>query len=107
MPFRRRAQSFQLHAMIAESGSMAVESHPQYWAAVHKAVALGWMGMAEDLLSWHSAWRRSQTPGEGWEPEVGALEVRLWLPTDDEERNELQIKTYKSENGFDYFEFWL
>lgn len=35
--------------------------------------------MAEDLLSWHSAWRRSKASaggGRDWEPEVGALEVR-------------------------------
>mmetsp|Transcript_41762 Transcript_41762/g.99065 ORF Transcript_41762/g.99065 Transcript_41762/m.99065 type:complete len:664 (-) Transcript_41762:581-2572(-) len=63
---------------LAASG---VESHPRYWECLHRAVALGWTGMAEDMLGWHSAWRRAAAAdsagqrNRGCEAEVGALEA--------------------------------
>mmetsp|Transcript_42154 Transcript_42154/g.107793 ORF Transcript_42154/g.107793 Transcript_42154/m.107793 type:complete len:762 (-) Transcript_42154:164-2449(-) len=65
-------------AFEGAASSGGLESHPLYWPCLLRAVALGWMGMAEDLLSWHSAWRRAglgDARAEGWQEQIEALEV--------------------------------
>jgi len=65
-------------ALEGEASFEGLESHPLYWPCLLRAVALGWAGMTEDLLSWHSAWRRAavgDTRTDGWREQIEALEV--------------------------------